>query len=108
MLVNFPDEPQQLALKNTKKKNNKVYWEMTRKLLTFSHSVFQRVESFHSGIKGNGSLKNSLKTWTLDEVVTRYENSVDKYMETTLEKIKDLVRGDKFFQKKLMKCSQKS
>eukprot|EP00924_Labyrinthula_sp_SR-Ha-C_P002614 augustus_masked-scaffold_13-processed-gene-1.4-mRNA-1 protein AED:1.00 eAED:1.00 QI:0/0/0/0/1/1/2/0/468 len=59
----------------------------------------QRVESFHSAIKGNGLLKSTLKTWTLDEVVTYHENNVDKYMEKTLKKIKDLIREDKDFSK---------
>eukprot|EP00924_Labyrinthula_sp_SR-Ha-C_P003490 snap_masked-scaffold_15-processed-gene-10.50-mRNA-1 protein AED:1.00 eAED:1.00 QI:0/0/0/0/1/1/2/0/312 len=77
MLVEYPEEPQHLALEKIMKKN-KVCWEMTRKLPTFSHSATQSVESFHSAIKGHGSLKSSLKTWTLDEVVTYHENNVDK------------------------------
>eukprot|EP00924_Labyrinthula_sp_SR-Ha-C_P007961 augustus_masked-scaffold_41-processed-gene-1.45-mRNA-1 protein AED:1.00 eAED:1.00 QI:0/0/0/0/1/1/3/0/622 len=98
ILVVYPEEPQQVALKKLRKKN-KVCWEMTRKLPTFSHSATQRVESFHSVIKGNGSLKITLKTWSLDEVVTYHENNVDKYMERTLKKIKDLIRKDKDFPK---------
>eukprot|EP00924_Labyrinthula_sp_SR-Ha-C_P000815 augustus_masked-scaffold_7-processed-gene-4.59-mRNA-1 protein AED:1.00 eAED:1.00 QI:0/0/0/0/1/1/3/0/606 len=98
MLIEYPEEPQQVALKKLRKKN-KVCWEMTRKLPTFSRSATQRVESFHSAIKGNGSLKSTLKTWTLDEVVTYHENNVDKYMERTLKKIKDLIREDKDFSK---------
>eukprot|EP00924_Labyrinthula_sp_SR-Ha-C_P006660 snap_masked-scaffold_29-processed-gene-0.33-mRNA-1 protein AED:1.00 eAED:1.00 QI:0/0/0/0/1/1/2/0/181 len=93
MLIEFPDETQKGALEKINKNKNKVCWEMTRKLLN-------RVESFHSAIKGNASLKSTLKTWTLDEVVTCHENNVDKYMETTFKKIKDLIRGDKDFSKK--------
>eukprot|EP00924_Labyrinthula_sp_SR-Ha-C_P002921 augustus_masked-scaffold_13-processed-gene-10.18-mRNA-1 protein AED:1.00 eAED:1.00 QI:0/0/0/0/1/1/2/0/530 len=99
MLIEYPEAAQQVALKKIKEKKNKVCWEMTRKLPTFSHSATQRVESFHSAIKGNGSLKSTLKTWTLDEVVTYHENNVDKYMEKTLKKIKDLIREDKDFSK---------
>eukprot|EP00924_Labyrinthula_sp_SR-Ha-C_P014564 augustus_masked-scaffold_34-processed-gene-1.10-mRNA-1 protein AED:1.00 eAED:1.00 QI:0/0/0/0/1/1/2/0/588 len=44
-------------------------------------------------------LGDTLKTWTLDEVVTHHENNVDKYMEKTLKKIKDLIREDKDFSK---------
>eukprot|EP00924_Labyrinthula_sp_SR-Ha-C_P000591 snap_masked-scaffold_27-processed-gene-3.22-mRNA-1 protein AED:1.00 eAED:1.00 QI:0/0/0/0/1/1/2/0/483 len=85
--------------KKVKGKKNKVCWEMTRKLPTFSHSITQRVESFHSATKVNGSLKSTLKTWTLDEVVTYHENNVDKYMERTFKKIKDLIRENKDFSK---------
>eukprot|EP00924_Labyrinthula_sp_SR-Ha-C_P004989 augustus_masked-scaffold_1-processed-gene-17.54-mRNA-1 protein AED:1.00 eAED:1.00 QI:0/0/0/0/1/1/4/0/573 len=81
MLVDFSEEPQQVALKKLREKKLSV------------------VESFHSAIKGHGSLKSSLKTWTLDEVVTHHENNVDKYMEKTLKKIKDLIREDKDFSK---------
>eukprot|EP00924_Labyrinthula_sp_SR-Ha-C_P016323 augustus_masked-scaffold_73-processed-gene-0.53-mRNA-1 protein AED:1.00 eAED:1.00 QI:0/0/0/0/1/1/4/0/575 len=84
MLVEYPEAEQQVTLKKIKKKKT---------------NATQRVESFHSGIKGHGSLKSSLKTWTLDEVVTHHENNVDKYMERTLKKIKDLIREDKDFSK---------
>eukprot|EP00924_Labyrinthula_sp_SR-Ha-C_P016190 augustus_masked-scaffold_4-processed-gene-21.10-mRNA-1 protein AED:1.00 eAED:1.00 QI:0/0/0/0/1/1/2/0/345 len=57
------------------------------------------VESFYSAIKEHGSLKSSLKTWKLDEIVTHHENNVDKYMERTLKKTKDLIREDKDFSK---------
>eukprot|EP00924_Labyrinthula_sp_SR-Ha-C_P015963 augustus_masked-scaffold_4-processed-gene-14.50-mRNA-1 protein AED:1.00 eAED:1.00 QI:0/0/0/0/1/1/4/0/532 len=84
MLVEYPEEPQQVALKKIKEKET---------------NATQRVESFHSAIKGNGYLKSTLKTWTLDEVVTYHENNVDKYMEKTLKKIKDLIREEKDFSK---------
>eukprot|EP00924_Labyrinthula_sp_SR-Ha-C_P011506 snap_masked-scaffold_46-processed-gene-1.59-mRNA-1 protein AED:1.00 eAED:1.00 QI:0/0/0/0/1/1/2/0/165 len=71
MLIEYPEAAQQVALKKIKE-NKK--------------NVAQRVKSFHSATKVNGSLKSSLKTWTLDEVVTYHENNVDKYMERTLKK----------------------
>eukprot|EP00924_Labyrinthula_sp_SR-Ha-C_P012157 augustus_masked-scaffold_26-processed-gene-4.26-mRNA-1 protein AED:1.00 eAED:1.00 QI:0/0/0/0/1/1/2/0/342 len=74
MLVEYPEAAQQVALKKIKEKKTK-------------------------SIKGHGSLKSTLKTWTLVEVVTYHENNVDKYMEKTLKKIKDLIREDKDFSK---------
>eukprot|EP00924_Labyrinthula_sp_SR-Ha-C_P002925 augustus_masked-scaffold_13-processed-gene-10.19-mRNA-1 protein AED:1.00 eAED:1.00 QI:0/0/0/0/1/1/2/0/271 len=68
-------------------------------VLIFSHNATQRVKLFHLVIKGNGSLKSFLKTWTVDEGVIHLGNAVVKYMETNLEKIKDLIRGDKDFSK---------
>eukprot|EP00924_Labyrinthula_sp_SR-Ha-C_P010064 augustus_masked-scaffold_40-processed-gene-0.17-mRNA-1 protein AED:1.00 eAED:1.00 QI:0/0/0/0/1/1/5/0/585 len=68
-------------------------------LVQFPEEPQQRVKSFHSAIKGNGSLKSSLKTRTLDEVVTHNDNNVDEYMERTLKKIKDLIGEDKDFSK---------
>eukprot|EP00924_Labyrinthula_sp_SR-Ha-C_P016195 snap_masked-scaffold_4-processed-gene-21.71-mRNA-1 protein AED:1.00 eAED:1.00 QI:0/-1/0/0/-1/1/1/0/231 len=72
---------------------------MTRKPPIFSHSATQRVESFQLAIKGNETLRGSLKTWTLDEIVTYHENNVDKYKEKTLKKIKSWIRGDEDFSK---------
>eukprot|EP00924_Labyrinthula_sp_SR-Ha-C_P002789 snap_masked-scaffold_13-processed-gene-6.18-mRNA-1 protein AED:1.00 eAED:1.00 QI:0/-1/0/0/-1/1/1/0/90 len=68
-------------------------------VLILSHNATQRVELLHSVMKGNGSSKSFLKTWTVDDGVIHHENAVVKYMETTLEKIKDLIRGDKDFSK---------
>eukprot|EP00924_Labyrinthula_sp_SR-Ha-C_P016169 snap_masked-scaffold_4-processed-gene-21.31-mRNA-1 protein AED:1.00 eAED:1.00 QI:0/-1/0/0/-1/1/1/0/258 len=74
-------------------------WEITRKPPTFTHSATQRVESFQLAIKGNGTLRSSLKTCALDEIVTYHENKVYKYMEKILKKIKGLIRGDEDFSK---------
>eukprot|EP00924_Labyrinthula_sp_SR-Ha-C_P003477 augustus_masked-scaffold_15-processed-gene-10.57-mRNA-1 protein AED:1.00 eAED:1.00 QI:0/0/0/0/1/1/2/0/368 len=38
MLSEFPDDPQHIALERIKKNKNKVCWEMTKKVLTFSHN----------------------------------------------------------------------
>eukprot|EP00924_Labyrinthula_sp_SR-Ha-C_P003476 augustus_masked-scaffold_15-processed-gene-10.59-mRNA-1 protein AED:1.00 eAED:1.00 QI:0/0/0/0/1/1/2/0/390 len=70
MLSEFPDEPQHIALERIKKNKNKVCWEITKKVLTFSHNA-----------------------------AINHENNVDKYTEATLKKLKDLIRGDKKFSK---------
>eukprot|EP00924_Labyrinthula_sp_SR-Ha-C_P003492 augustus_masked-scaffold_15-processed-gene-10.68-mRNA-1 protein AED:1.00 eAED:1.00 QI:0/0/0/0/1/1/2/0/220 len=38
MLSEFPDEPQHIALERIKKNKNKVCWEITKKVLTFSRN----------------------------------------------------------------------
>eukprot|EP00924_Labyrinthula_sp_SR-Ha-C_P007861 snap_masked-scaffold_28-processed-gene-4.28-mRNA-1 protein AED:1.00 eAED:1.00 QI:0/0/0/0/1/1/2/0/126 len=76
---------------------------MTRKLPTFSHSATQRVESFYSAIKVQGTLISTIKTWTLDEVVIYHETTVDKNLKTTLEKFKDLIKKEIVFSKEANK-----
>eukprot|EP00924_Labyrinthula_sp_SR-Ha-C_P004946 augustus_masked-scaffold_1-processed-gene-16.14-mRNA-1 protein AED:1.00 eAED:1.00 QI:0/0/0/0/1/1/4/0/604 len=75
MLVDFSEEPQQVALKKIREKKLSVLGndEKTSNVLSQRYSE--------------------------DEVVTHHENNVDKYMEKTLKKIKDLIREDKDFSK---------
>eukprot|EP00924_Labyrinthula_sp_SR-Ha-C_P011499 augustus_masked-scaffold_46-processed-gene-1.111-mRNA-1 protein AED:1.00 eAED:1.00 QI:0/0/0/0/1/1/3/0/419 len=53
-----------------------------------------------NGLSFQEDLQNKVKkVYGDNEVVTYHENNVDKYMEKTLKKIKDLIREDKDFSK---------
>eukprot|EP00924_Labyrinthula_sp_SR-Ha-C_P011242 augustus_masked-scaffold_48-processed-gene-1.17-mRNA-1 protein AED:1.00 eAED:1.00 QI:0/0/0/0/1/1/5/0/978 len=69
------------------------------KLLGLLHAIVIMTDGSKALEAAVEELGATLKTWTLDEVVTYHENNVDKYMEKTLKKIKDLIREDKDFSK---------
>eukprot|EP00924_Labyrinthula_sp_SR-Ha-C_P004027 snap_masked-scaffold_3-processed-gene-11.11-mRNA-1 protein AED:1.00 eAED:1.00 QI:0/0/0/0/1/1/2/0/576 len=91
MKQKFRSSVQEKYLKNLEKEKRSICWTYTKECLTFAHRATQRVESFHAKLKGKG-MKENLKSWTLDDLIKHHETVVDLYLNTTLEKIKKLIK----------------
>eukprot|EP00924_Labyrinthula_sp_SR-Ha-C_P007432 snap_masked-scaffold_24-processed-gene-2.43-mRNA-1 protein AED:1.00 eAED:1.00 QI:0/-1/0/0/-1/1/1/0/99 len=87
----FTEPAQEKYLKSLEKDKESICWSHTKEFLTFPHRATQRVESLHSKLKGRGT-KQNLRTWTIDDLIKHHEIVVDLYLNTTLEKIKKLIK----------------
>eukprot|EP00924_Labyrinthula_sp_SR-Ha-C_P016054 snap_masked-scaffold_4-processed-gene-17.23-mRNA-1 protein AED:1.00 eAED:1.00 QI:0/-1/0/0/-1/1/1/0/111 len=87
VMSKFQHPEQQIFLRNVKENKTSMCWTFVKSNLTFGPVSTQRVEGFHSKLKGRGKLSLKQKGWTLDQLVSYHDKQVEDYTRSTLKKI---------------------